>query len=296
MASTGRKVDRLAEDGEEMTEALSAVLSVADDQGTVTWGDVSEELSSGQWGRLIESGILVDAGGDGFVVDDPEGVRDALEEADAAPSEDDDDDDLSWSRWDKLAGLGVLALFLGYSMRGIRSTIGGVIDVFLGPLNAVLPFHVVVLILAIVTGLWTAVLQDNLMDSSLMAEYQEQQKEFKQRIEEAKERDDDEAVKRIREEQMENMDTGIFKAQFRPMVWIMLLTIPAFLWMYWMILDVGVSAAQPALVIPLYGEVPTWTTAVVGPIQIWLVWYFVCSLGFSQIMRKALNVQTSPTG
>jgi uncharacterized membrane protein (DUF106 family) len=95
---------------------------------------------------------------------------------------------------------------------------------------------------------------------------------------------------------MENMDTGIFKAQFRPMVWIMLLTIPAFLWMYWMILDVGVSAAQPALVIPLYGEVPTWTTAVVGPIQIWLVWYFVCSLGFSQIMRKALNVQTSPTG
>jgi uncharacterized membrane protein (DUF106 family) len=90
-------------------------------------------------------------------------------------------------------------------------------------------------------------------------------------------------------------NTGMFKAQFRPMVWIMLLTIPVFLWLYWMVLDVGITATEPAMVLPLVGEVTTWRTKVLGPIQLWLVWYFLCSMGFNQILRKALNVQTSPT-
>jgi len=297
MARTARKVEELASDGEEMKEALSAVLAVADEQGTVTWPDVSDDLSTGQWGRLIETGLLVDADGDGFVLDDPEGVREALDETEPEPTGGSDEDrDLSWSKWDKVAAVVVLGFFLGYTQPPIRAVVGGVIDLALGPLNATLPFHIVVMILAIVTGVWTAVLQDNLMNTEIMSEYQEKQQKFKDRINEAKERGDDEAVKRIREEQMGAMDTGIFKAQFRPMVWIMLFTIPVFLWMYWMILDVGVSASQPAMVLPLIGEVATWRTAVLGPVQVWLVWYFVCSLGFSQIMRKALNVQTSMAG
>jgi uncharacterized membrane protein (DUF106 family) len=294
MAKTERRVEDLVGDGEEMADALSAVLAVADEKGTVSWGDVSDDLSSGEWGRLIESGLLVDADGDGFVLDDPEGVREALSEAEPAESE---EKDLSWSRRDKLAGLGVLLLFLAYSQQGLRDVIAGDgINLVLGPLNATLPFHVVVLILALATGLWTAVLQDNMMDTSIMSDYQETQQEFKEKIEEAKERDDDERVKELRQEQMEEMDLGVFKAQFRPMVWIMLLTIPVFLWIYWMVLDGHVIETGTAMVLPLVGEVSTWQTAVVGPIQLWLVWYFVCSLSFSQIMRKALNVQVSPTG
>ncbi|WP_159900079.1 DUF106 domain-containing protein [Salinirussus salinus] len=294
MAKTERRVEDLVGDGEEMADALSAVLAVADEKGTVSWGDVSDDLSSGEWGRLIESGLLVDADGDGFVLDDPEGVREALSEAEPAESE---EKDLSWSRRDKLAGLGVLLLFLAYSQQGLRDVIAGDgINLVLGPLNATLPFHVVVLILALATGLWTAVLQDNMMDTSIMSDYQETQQEFKEKIEEAKERGDDERVKELRQEQMEEMDLGVFKAQFRPMVWIMLLTIPVFLWIYWMVLDGHVIETGTAMVLPLVGEVSTWQTAVVGPIQLWLVWYFVCSLSFSQIMRKALNVQVSPTG
>ena len=294
MAKTERRVEDLVGDGEEMADALSAVLAVADEKGTVSWGDVSDDLSSGEWGRLIESGLLVDADGDGFVLDDPEGVREALSEAEPAESE---EKDLSWSRRDKLAGLGVLLLFLAYSQQGLRDVIAGDgINLVLGPLNATLPFHVVVLVLALATGLWTAVLQDNMMDTSIMSDYQETQQEFKEKIEEAKERDDDERVKELRQEQMEEMDLGVFKAQFRPMVWIMLLTIPVFLWIYWMVLDGHVIETGTAMVLPLVGEVSTWQTAVVGPIQLWLVWYFVCSLSFSQIMRKALNVQVSPTG
>jgi len=294
MPRTAQKVDELAQDGEETVEALVEVLKVAEESGTVTWGDVSEELTSGQWGRLIEKGLLIDAGGEGFVIDDPDGVREALEDTEA---ESESDGDGSWSKWDKIAGVGVLGLFLGYSLPGIRAQIASVLDLALGPLEATLPFYVVIMILAMLTGMYTTILPDALMDSSMMSEYQEKNKELKQRRKEAKERGDDEELEKIREEQMEMMseNAGMMKQQFRPMVWIMLLTIPVFLWLYWMVLDVGVTASEPVMVLPLIGEVTTWQTAVLGPIQVWLVWYFLCSMGFNQILRKALNVQTSPT-
>jgi uncharacterized membrane protein (DUF106 family) len=294
MPATERKIDDLAREGKEMTDALSTVLDVAEEQGTVTWSDVSDDISSGQWGRLIEKGLLVDAGGAGFVVDDPDGVRDALDEADPAPSDGDGDGDVSWTKYDKIAGLGVLGLFAGYSLPSIRARIGGVVDIFMGPLDAALPFYIVIMVLAMMTGMYTTILQDALMDTSVMGNYQEKNKELQKRRKRAKEAGDDEELEKIREEQMEMMseNVGMFKAQFRPMVWIMLLTIPVFLWLYWMVLDVGITASEPVMVLPLVGEVATWRTAVVGPVQVWLVWYFLCSMGFNQLLRKALNVQT----
>ncbi|WP_340101329.1 DUF106 domain-containing protein [Salinibaculum salinum] len=294
MPRTAQKVDDLAAEGESMIDALEEVLAVAEEQGTVTWSDVSDDITSGEWGRLIEKGLLVDAGGDGFVIDDPEGIHEALGDADPAA---DDDGDGSWTKYDKAAAVGVLALFAGYSLQSVRSEIAGVIDLFMGPLAETLPFYVVVLILALMTGLFTTILQDNLMDDNVMGDYQEQNKRLKEKRERAKEQDDDELMEEVREEQMELMseNMGMFKAQFRPMVWIMLLTIPVFLWLYWMVLDVGVSVTGPAMVLPIFGEIANWRTSVLGPIQLWLIWYFLCSMGFNQILRKALNVQTSPT-
>lgn len=295
MPRTAQKVDELAAEGESMTDALKEVLEVANEQGTVTWGDVSDDITSGEWGRLIEKGLLVDAGGEGFVLEDPEGVREALGEAD--PAADDGDEDLSWSKYDKAAAVGVLALFAGYSLQSIRSEIASIIDVVMGPINASLPFYIVVMVLALLTGLFTTIMQDNLMNQNVMSDYQEQNQRLKEKRQRAKEQDDDELMEEVREEQMELMseNMGMFKAQFRPMVWIMLLTIPVFLWLYWQVLDLGVSATEPVMTLPIFGEVSTWRTSVLGPIQLWLLWYFLCSMGFNQILRKALNVQTTPT-
>jgi uncharacterized membrane protein (DUF106 family) len=138
------------------------------------------------------------------------------------------------------------------------------------------------------------------MNTAMMGDYREKTQKLKERREDAKERGDDEALEQIQQEQMEMMtdNLGVFKAQFRPMVWIMLFTIPVFLWLYWMVLNVGIPGGESGgavMVVPIIGEVSSWTTGIVGPMQMWLVWYFVCSISFSQIMRKALNVQTSPT-
>ncbi|MBX0323851.1 EMC3/TMCO1 family protein [Halomicroarcula sp. F13] len=296
MARTAPKVERLADEGEAMTDALAEVLSVAEEKGTVTWSDVSDDITSGEWGRLIESGLLVDADGQGFVVDDPEGVREALEESDATPE--DDEDDGGWSTWDKLAGLATLGLFAGYSLNSVRNAIGGVIDVALGPLAEVVPFYVVILVLAVFTGSTSSILQDQLMDMSGMGDHQEKMQDLKERREAAKERGDDEALDRLEEEQMELMtdQMGMFKKQFRPMVWIMLINIPIFLWLYWMVFGTGMSLEPPVVTFPILGEVSSWREGAAGPLQAWILWYFLCSLSFTQIIRKALNVETTPTG
>jgi len=294
MARTAPKVERLADDGEALTDALGEVLDVAEEQGTVTWSDVSDDITSGEWGRLIESGLLVDADGEGFVIEDPDGVRDALEETDAAPAEDEGE---GWSTWDKLAGLATLGLFAGYSINSIRDAIGGTIDIALGPLAEVLPFYVLILVLAVFTGATSSILQDQLMDMSGMGDHQEKMEKIKERRKKAKERGDDEALDKIEEEQMELMtdQLGMFKQQFRPMVWIMLINIPVFLWIYWMVFGGVLVVEAPVITLPIFGEVGSWRQGLVGPMQAWIVWYFLCSLSFTQVIRKALDVQTTPT-
>jgi uncharacterized membrane protein (DUF106 family) len=308
MARTAQRVESLIEEDPDMRDALRTVLDRADG-GRVTWDEVSDSLTSGQWGRLIERGVLEKTDGEGCIVNDPEDVAAVVggESATAvanggasasamstSTSTSTDDDDSGWSVYDKAAALGAVGLFAGYSLPNVRNAIAGVLDIGLGPLEASLPFYAVILVLALFTGLYSTILQDNLMDTSKMGEYQERLQEIQEREKEAKERDDEEALERIQEEKMDAMsdNLGMFKEQFRPMVWIMLLTIPVFLWMYWMILEHPNELGS--IVLPLRGEV-SWTQGLLGPIQAWIVWYFLCSMGFTQIIRKALNIQTTPS-
>jgi uncharacterized membrane protein (DUF106 family) len=50
------------------------------------------------------------------------------------------------------------------------------------------------------------------------------------------------------------------------------------------------------MVMPMLGEVG-WNQGVhnMVPFPAWIVWYFVCSMSLSQLIRKALNIQTTPT-
>jgi uncharacterized membrane protein (DUF106 family) len=291
------KVRSLVGGDQDMREAVETVLTRADD-GDVKWLDVKGELSSGQWGRLIEKGILVE-GEEGFRLADADATRAGLDpvttpggsDSEAGGDPETDDGESSWSTYDKGAAVVTLGLFVGYSWKPLRDAIGTTMDVPLGPLGELLPFYAVVMILALATGLYSTLLQANLMDMDKMSKYQERMQEIQERRKEAKESGDDEALDEIQEEQMDAMgdQLGMFK--------IMFFTIPVFLWMYWSI-GVGSNAtaqvALDSLVLPLVGRVE-WTESVLGPIQAWIVWYFVCSMGFTQIIRKSLNIDISPS-
>ena len=303
MARTADKIESLIAEDTAMADALAVVYDRTDGgDDEVAWGDVNDELTSGQWGRLIEKDVL-ESNGNAFSLSDPAAVEAALDEEPTTTTvttdADDDvdiDDESSWTKWDKLAAVGSVGLFLGYSQTAVRDVVGGAVNVLIAPIETVLPFYVVVLVLALLTGLYSTLLQANLMDMDKMSKYQERMKAIQEKRKEAKERGDDEALERIREEQMDAMgdQLGMFKEQFRPMVWTMFLTIPVFLWIYWMVLDGHVPASEQVIVAPLIGEAQ-WTTKVLGPMQLWIVWYFLCSMGFPQLIRKSLNIQTTPT-
>ncbi|MFC4988956.1 DUF106 domain-containing protein [Saliphagus infecundisoli] len=313
MTRTAEKVDSLVREDAAMAEALESIRREADrNGGEVEWADVRDDLTSGQWGRIIETGILVD-GRDGFEIADREAFDRALdddEEGVDADTPEIDDDASSWSQWDKLAGLSAVLLMTGYWFDSIRNLIGGTIDVALGPLNAALPFYAVILTVAMVTGLYSTLLQANLMNPERMGKYQERMKAMQEKRKDVEERKEaaeergaseselerlDNEMDRVQEEQMEAMaeNLGMFKEQFRPMVWIMLFTIPLFLWMWWMIRDGHIASDELQVVMPIAGVVE-WNDGVVGPMQAWIVWYFLCSMGFTQLLRKAVNIDMSP--
>ncbi|GAA0545373.1 DUF106 domain-containing protein [Halorubrum ejinorense] len=298
MSKVERRVRSLVREDGEMRDAIEVVLDNASD-GEVRWVDVRDEITSGQWGRLIEKEILVD-GEEGFALADRDEIEAGLED-DSDGSDVETPETTSWSKWDKLAGVATLGAFVGYAVTPVRNAIAGGIDVVLGPLLNVVPFYVVIMVIALGTGLYSTLLRAGLMDMEKMSMYQDRMKDIQERRKEAEKNDDDEALDEIQEEQMEAMgdQLGMFKEQFRPMVWIMFLTIPAFLWMFWVIGYRGSDAAYPAvaaqeLVVPLAGSV-TWDTGIVGPIQMWILWYFLCSMAFTQLVQKSLNIEMSPS-
>ncbi|MEF8772946.1 DUF106 domain-containing protein [Halodesulfurarchaeum sp.] len=296
MARIGEKVTDLVRENPEFEEVFDDLL---DRDGELQWRDVKDDMTSGQWGRLLQKDILIESE-DGFQFADREAVEEALgktEEIEFETEVDVDDSESSWGTYDKAAAVGALGMFAGYSVDSVRSVVGNILDVFLGPLDSILPFFAVIMVLAIITGLYSAILQNALMNMEKMGAYQERMQEIQEKQKAAKERGDDEAVERIREEQMSAMgdQLGMFKEQLRPMVWIMVITIPVFLWMYWKIRPPAhLAAGESLMVLPLVGEIEL-SAGVIGPLQAWILWYILNSIGFSQIIRKALNIQTSPS-
>jgi uncharacterized membrane protein (DUF106 family) len=292
MGRTAEKVTDLVEEEPGMEDAIGSVLDRArENGGEVEWSDVSDDLTSGQWGRLIERGVLVDDD-DGFRLADADEVEEALSaDVDAA----EEDDDGGWRTIDKLAAVSAVGMILGYNFNPIRNVIGGTLDVVLGPVTEPLPFFGVVLVAAVLTGVASVLVQSQMMDYSGMDGHKEKMEELKERRKKAKEEGDDEELERINQEQQELVmeQFGNFASNFRPMVWTMAISIPIFLWMYWQ-LGTGQASGQ-TMVMPMLGEIGWRESAIaVVPFPAWIVWYFLCSMSLSQLIRKALNIQTTP--
>ncbi|PSQ31349.1 HTR-like protein [Halobacteriales archaeon SW_6_65_46] len=284
-------------DNPAMREAVSIVFEQSSGGSEeLQWGDVEDALSSGQWGRLIETGVLV-SGGTGFAFANPERVEEILKQHGHLSDATDDVDEIeseSWAWYDKAAGVATLALFTGYWNTGIRDLIASVDNIVLAPITDMFPFYAVIILLAVVTGFYSTVLQGRLIDREKLQAYQERMNELKERKEAAKERGDDEALEQVQEEQMEAAggSLGMFKLQFRPTVWIMLITIPVFLWLRWKVRGGHLGVGETGIVVPLTGAV-SWQEPLLGPVSTWIVWYFLCSMASRQIIQKTLNIQTS---
>ncbi|MFW5984446.1 MAG: DUF106 domain-containing protein, partial [Halobacteria archaeon] len=246
MTKTRRKAEKLIEEDAEMEGVLKRVLKLQDEKGVVEWGDLRDDASSGQWGRLIEKGVLVDADGEGFVVEDESDLRDLLGmssgDSDVSSITDTDveveDIDTSWSVYDKMAALvGLFLILFGYRNADIQGAIGGVIGTVVSPIHDGLgvPYYLIILVFAVLTGVYSSYLQLYLMDWDWVSAQQEKVKQIQSQLKEAQMSDDEAREEELREEQMGVMSEQMkmFKMPFRPSVWILVFTIPIFLWLFW---------------------------------------------------------------
>lgn len=308
------EVRPFVEEHEWAPAVLAAVLARAEaGDGTVRWADVREEVDSTHWGTLVERELVVDAGG-AFVVDDPVAVRDALAEIDgtdvpepdataedpAAGAEADaagdagpdaagdagpdaDDENGGWSTADRAAGVGALVLMTGYQVAGIRNAVGSTLDVVLGPAEAMVPFPVLVLLLAVGSAVATTLVRRRLTGDDAGTERVD---EIRDEIAAARERGDEATVEALVEEQRQ-LVVSTFSGQLRPMAWTMVLTVPLFLWLYWVTLSPTQAVAPVVTVLPYLGDV-VWTAKVVGPMRAWMLWYVACSLSSGAAVRRAV--------
>jgi len=203
----------------------------------------------------------------------------------------------------------VLAM-VAYSVPFLRNGIGSTADLILSPLFSALGFSwiIIILVLAAITGCYSSLLQKYTIDYDKIQESQKKMKEFQTVFREAQLSGDEKKLKKLTEKRDKMMQDqlAMSQEQFKPMAWIMIVTIPIFLWLLtrieFMQTLVGTVVTEPVIgtvmtdkafaipdiVFPYIGSVGLDQAAFFLPA--WILWYMVCSLTLSQVIRKTLNI------
>ncbi|MFA4934948.1 MAG: DUF106 domain-containing protein [Candidatus Methanoperedens sp.] len=190
--------------------------------------------------------------------------------------------------------LNKIALFLGIFLMlgvmiipGFMDRVGNIMDALLNPLLSLLPLHMIIFVLAAITGLYASLIQKYTMDWELMRRVQEKMKNLQKEFRQAQLSNNAAKMKKLQDQQGQMMgdQMEMMKQQFKPMLYISIISIPLFFWAY---LVIGRNP-DATMLFPFWGEQKL-TDNLFGPFQYWLFWYFLCSIPVSQMTRKALNI------
>ncbi len=183
--------------------------------------------------------------------------------------------------------LGIFLMFGIILFPDMRDIIGNLVGTVLGPLLKVLPIHMIIFILAAFTGLYASLIQKYTMDWGLMKRIQEKSKTIQKEMRQAQLSNNTQKVKKLEAQYAEMMgdQMEMFKQQFKPMLYISIISLPLFFWVY-LIISQNPDAS---MIFPFWGEQKLNATAF-WAFQYWLFWYFLCSIPVSQMTRKALNI------
>ncbi|AAM04527.1 TPA: DUF106 domain-containing protein [Methanosarcina acetivorans] len=184
------------------------------------------------------------------------------------------------------------SLMFGIMILGqeFRQSMGEAVGVIMDPVLSLVGqenFHLILLVMAIITALYASLIQKYTIDWELMRNTQERMKVFQKEFREAQLSQNTYMLKKLEDQRKEMMEDQMkmSKQQFKPMAYISIISLPLFMWAYYFISGHG----NATMVFPFWGE-QLLTTPVFGPFQHWIYWYFISSLGVSQLIRKGLNI------
>jgi len=180
------------------------------------------------------------------------------------------------------------SLLFGIVLLGedFRNGLGKFVGSFMDPIATLIPFHLLILLLAIVTGIYASLIQKYTIDWELMRRVQKNMREFQKEFREAQQKENKYKLKKLQEQQVEMMEeqAAMSKQQFKPMAYIGIVSIPLWMWMYQYVR----TSIDIPLILPIVGE-----KALMDPwffLQYWIIWYIICSIPFGALVRKVLNV------
>ena len=198
----------------------------------------------------------------------------------------------------------VMLIAMGaYSIPPVRDAIGAAADIIFSPLATAIGvtanpqlWVILILIFASITGCYSSLLQKYTIDYEKMQVVQAKMKEFQKIYREAQLAGDEKKLKKLNDKRARMMEEQMqmSQEQFKPMGWILIVTVPIFIWMLWTIsnmqaaFDADPTVILPTITFPYIGEVVINQIALLLPA--WILWYMVCSICLSQVIRKALNI------
>jgi len=175
------------------------------------------------------------------------------------------------------------------SIEPIRVGIGETLELILGPLILFLdaPFYIVIIVLSVCTGLYASLLQKYTIDYDLMKRTQEKMKEFNKEYRSAALAKDEKQLKKLetRRNAMMQDQLEMTQQQFKPMGYIMVITLPIFFWLYYRL-----AHFDTYITMPFTGTVHLVDPILFDVIPAWIIWYMLCSLVISQVIRKGLDI------
>ncbi len=181
-----------------------------------------------------------------------------------------------------------MGLIMVASIEVVRVSLGTGLNVLLGPLvdTFLIPFYVVIIVLSAMTGFYSSIIQKYTIDYRKMKETQNRMKEFQKEYREAMLSKDEKRIKKIeaKRDGMMKDQLEMSQAQFKPMGYIMVITLPIFFWLIYRL-----DHFDAMITMPFVGNVPL-TAAILGPVPAWMIWYMLCSISLSQVIRKALDI------
>ncbi|KUK70016.1 MAG: hypothetical protein XD88_0924, partial [Methanocalculus sp. 52_23] len=144
------------------------------------------------------------------------------------------------------------------------------------------------------TGLYSSLIQKYTINYEKMQEVQAKMKEFQTKFREAQLAGDEKAIKKLeaKRDAMMKDQLEMSQQQFKPMAYIILITVPIFFWLLYRLHGMDLSATlsmDTAIVFPFIG-ITSLNEMAVWILPAWILWYMICSLTVSQVIRKALNI------
>jgi uncharacterized membrane protein (DUF106 family) len=194
--------------------------------------------------------------------------------------------------WDKygiyIALAFMMLMMFSYSVEWLRVGVGKGIDVAFSPLvdQFKIPFFILIVILSALTGLYSSIIQKYTIDYERMTESQERMKEFQTEYREAQLSQDEKKIKKMdaKKDRVMREQLEMSQQQFKPMAYILVLTVPIFFWLLFRLESVKSTITLPYLGMHGLHEAAVWI------IPAWILWYFICSITLSQVIRKSLNI------